>query len=144
MHLLLFILLSLKHILQLLLLKFSPSPHFINLEIKHLIGSLRLALDNLQLLAVIGDLRNDIIHLGAQLLNSAPETVTDRLLAIRTATTCSRRSIVLAAASAHATNFRACPGSILMVQLSLLVKLVQIFQGLLLGARFEGIVPLAG
>ena len=88
---------------------------------------------------MIAYLSYDVVHFGGQLLDGAPETVTDSLLATRPSPASPRGIVLAAPSSSLGTLYGASPGSVLVVQLSLLVELVEVFQGLMLRGRFEGV-----
>ena len=128
MHLTLLVTLTLHYILQLLLFEFSSTAHFVDFQIEQLVWGFGLALDDLELLAVIGDLCNGIVHFARKLFDSASQAVTDcflaSLLSLLPLGCCNLRMSLRTGLT--------CSSSIWMVLLRLLVVLVKVFERLLL------------
>ena len=80
MHFRLLLLLSFHYVLQFLLFEFGTAAHFVDFEVEHLVGGFRFAFDDLELLSVVGDFSDDVVHLSGQLLDGASQAVTDSLL----------------------------------------------------------------
>ena len=62
-------------ILDLMLLEFSSAPHFVNFHVEHLVGSFRFRFHDLQLLAMVSDLCNDVVDLAFKILDGASQRV---------------------------------------------------------------------